>query len=252
MILDKMVLLGGEPIFISNVGSVKSPKLELIKTQDGYFRYQSYMIALMSDTKGISDFFTGLNDEDPFKDLSDLDKLETPYFSLLIKSPQTRELLKEALSFFIVDDVIYSEKHSCYLVNRQEGDKLLTIGYVAQDNFGEVVGIIKQLLHSEDNDPNNLTFSSETAKQWWLEAQKKESELPKVDSANYELSNIISKLCALNIGYNLLNIWDLTIYCLYDQLSAYIQNRMSSISENAYAHNGGDKFDAMAWFKNNK
>ena len=64
-----------------------------------------------------------------------------------------------------------------------------------------------------------------------------------------KIGNIVSKLCVCGIGYTVENIYKLTVYQLYDQFSAYMQNRISQLSENAYAHNGGEDFDVNSWLR---
>ena len=70
-------------------------------------------------------------------------------------------------------------------------------------------------------------------------------------SKNYFLDNIISKMSAANSGYNLLNIYDITVWQLYDQFKAYTQNRLSVLSERSFSVWGGENFDYELWLKNN-
>ena len=44
-------------------------------------------------------------------------------------------------------------------------------------------------------------------------------------------------------------MYDLTVDQLYDQFYAYMQNRISQLSENAYAHNVGEDFDVNGWLR---
>ena len=49
------------------------------------------------------------------------------------------------------------------------------------------------------------------------EAKKREREKNSQKGDGITLPDIISSLCAYGIGYTMLNVWDLTIYQLYDQ-----------------------------------
>ena len=60
---------------------------------------------------------------------------------------------------------------------------------------------------------------------------------------------MISKLCAANIGYTLFNIYELTVFQLYDQFFQYGYLRAMNLNEMAYSNHGGEKFDIQAWLK---
>ena len=64
-----------------------------------------------------------------------------------------------------------------------------------------------------------------------------------------ELGNIISKLCAANSGYTLLNIYDLTIFQLYDQFFQYGYLRAMDLNERAFSVHGGKEFNFEKWLE---
>ena len=63
-----------------------------------------------------------------------------------------------------------------------------------------------------------------------------------------QLSNIISKLSCVSVGYTLLNIYDLTVFQLYDQFFQYGYLRAMDLSEMAYSNHGGKDFDLQTTF----
>lgn len=68
---------------------------------------------------------------------------------------------------------------------------------------------------------------------------------------NMELGNIISAIANKSQSLNILNIWDLTIFQLWDCFSRLSNNNMYDIQSMSVAA-WGDKdnhFDATAWFK---
>ena len=61
------------------------------------------------------------------------------------------------------------------------------------------------------------------------------------------LGNVISKLCVVSNSYNLLNIYELTVYQLYDQFSQYCFLRSAEFGERVYSIHGGKKFKFEQW-----
>ena len=139
------------------------------------------------------------------------------------------------------------------LLPTDETDNTLQ-GYINNDTFDLYLSIIGQLLHDIKSLPEKQEDYSgkppEVLKA--LEAFKKYENQEKSDnSKDYTLQNIISKMCISGCGYNLLNIYDLSIWQLLDQFQAYSQNRISRITERSFSIWGGEDFDFGLWLKNN-
>ena len=79
---------------------------------------------------------------------------------------------------------------------------------------------------------------------------KKQSETEdREDKPEFHLANIISKLCAVHPSYNLLNIYDLTVFQLYDAFFQYGYMRSTSLSEQIFSNHGGNSFKFENWLK---
>ena len=68
---------------------------------------------------------------------------------------------------------------------------------------------------------------------------------------NMELGNIISAVANKSQSLNILNIWDLTVYQLWDCFSRLSNNSIYDIQSMSVAAwgNKDNYFDATAWFK---
>ena len=83
------------------------------------------------------------------------------------------------------------------------------------------------------------------------EAKKKAAEeaAKKKADKRLQLGNIISKLSCVSTGYTLLNIYNLTVFQLYDQFFQYGYLRAMDLNEMAFSNHGGKNFDIQAWLK---
>lgn len=68
---------------------------------------------------------------------------------------------------------------------------------------------------------------------------------------NMELGNIISAIAAKSQSLNILNIWDLTVYQVWDCFWRLSNNSIYNIQSMSVAAwgNKDNHFDAAAWFK---
>lgn len=82
--------------------------------------------------------------------------------------------------------------------------------------------------------------------------QKGRAELRKAKNqdGNIDLLNLISAVSARGCGYTLFDIWDLTVYQLYDQFARMNVNVQMDIYSSRWAAWGRDDFDVSLWFKN--
>jgi len=62
------------------------------------------------------------------------------------------------------------------------------------------------------------------------------------------LENLIPAVAAKAYGYNLFNIWDLTLYQFYDQFSRINSNFSLDIASTRWAIWGEDAYDCDPWY----
>ena len=254
MRLDYFDMLSGEPIFIHGVGHIRSPKLGELRPSSGvgYKAYNWYLSLMSWDKKQLLRYDALMK----YRGVEKLEHERLNVFDAVILIQQTRELYRGVLSFFIAEDIVW-DKSSCkyivYVID-EETEEPRIVGEITRDNFEDVRNLILQMnFIGLDKDGAPVKHSSEKSKELWERVQGYLADQTKRDEAEphpeYRLSNIISKLCAVHPSYNLLNIYDLTIFQLYDAFFQVGYMRSADLSEQVFCNHGGDKFKFEDWLK---
>jgi len=251
-------MLSGSPIYVDGIGHFRSPFLKELKPGNvGINLYNTYITIL---SWGKEDFFEHLStnraiifNKNPQINLFDMmTKLQPGFIGIL----------RDVLGFFLTEKVAWDSSQDCFITAREsrdgeipdlehEGMRFTYIGKINRDNFEDVKDMVLQINYMSLGKEGEPKYTSPRAKHLWELAQSKMKETGKKSGVNkwLRLENMISKLCAAQGNYNLNNIYELTVYQLIDQFFQYNYLRGCAINENAYATNGGDKFDFQQWLK---
>lgn len=239
-------LISGDDIYVDGVGHLKPPKLKDLQPSKGIgmWTYNTYVNILAWQKE---DFLNTIRATmDKRGDMLDNDKLSV--FDVMTLVSMSRELLQKALEFFIREDVIWDEELRSFITKTD--DK--AIGKISRDNFDEVRNMLLQLNYiGLGKEAKPIKHSSKEAETAWLRAQQylKQESLKKSEDKTMSLGNIISKLCVASPSYNLLNVYELTIFQLYDQFFQCGYLRAMNLNEMAFSNHGGKDFDIQAWIK---
>lgn len=239
-------LISGDSIPVDGVGHIRSPLLrELKPTQGiGMWTYNLYLNFLSWEKEDLIKFMKASTGKQ-LKALGNADKLSV--FDVATLLEPIRQLLQEAMAFFIDEELIWDEAKRWFISKSKDNNK--EIGCINRDNFDDVRDIMLQVNYINlDRSVKSTKFSSKKAQSLWEKAQnhlKKAANL--TPDKRTQLGNIISKLCCVSIGYTLFNIYDLTVFQLYDQFFQYGYLRAMNLSEMAYSNHGGKDFDIQAW-----
>ena len=134
-----------------------------------------------------------------------------------------------------------------------ELDQILSGGYaLSKTDLEDISEAVMQLSYIEHDSQEQHQFASEKARRIWEKCQKGKAQMRKASKQdiNMELPNLIGAVAARSGGYTLLNIWDLTVYQLYDQFTRTNVNVQMDIYASRWAAWGKDDFDVALWFKN--
>ncbi len=246
MKLSYFDLLSPDPINIPNAGGIISPKLRDISSI-GIHTYQYYLSILLLDLKS---YFTMLGQEEQYEALSDKEKSQIYLFDLLTINEQSIKLLQAVLNFFIKEEVIYSSQKKCFLVQ----DNHTVIGAVTKETYSQICDLICQRNCMKSNQQEDLShIKSKKALEIMKKLQKGRTEKAKQTKSdkNMELGNIISAVANKSQSLNIINIWDLTVYQVWDCFSRLSNNTIYNIQSMSVAAwgNKDHSFDAAAWFK---
>lgn len=247
MKLSYFDLLSPDPVVIPNACSVISPKLREIAST-GFAAYQYYLSLLFMNVKAYFDL-VGCSEE--YEKLAGTELAQINLFGLLTANEKMALLLQSALQFFIQEKVIYSKKDNCFLICDEAERR---IGIISQENYALVCDVIRQRNHfrsaaQEDLSKVKSKKALEIAKKLQQGRARKEASGKPDD--NMELGNIISAVANKSQSLNILNIWDLTVFQLWDCFFRLSNNSIYAIQSMSVAA-WGDKdkhFDAAAWFK---
>lgn len=245
MKLNYFTLLSPDPISIPNVCSVLSPRLRDISAI-GYDTYQYYLSILVMDVRT---YFAMLGQQESYDLLTDEEKVRWNIFDCLLSTQQTRILLQDILNFFLWEDVIYSPGNHGFMVQAEEED----IGIITAENYLNICDLIckRNCIQSQSETDLSRVKSKKALEiiQKLKKGRAEKNQLTKADK-NIELGNIISAVAGKSHSLNLINIWDLTIFQLWDCFSRLSHNTIYAIQSMSVAAwgNKDNYFDAAAWF----
>lgn len=273
MQLDYFSLLSPEPFSLVGIGKVKSPKLiEISRIGIGtYFAYLNYLLMRvdeyyqMLDTCGI-DYFSSMNQSEQetiiqirkeYESYSQEEQLTIPLYNIIIFDRLVLSAFCEIFNFFFVESVEYDSKQQCFLLYdgsiNGEGVKKIT-GVIHSGNFAVVVDIILQRVHIKrsDIDGGNLKVKNKIAAKLLEKMRKAEKENKKKSDKKMDLGNMVSSISAHARDLNIINVWEITIFQLYDQLSRQRIEDSYTIASTSMSVWGDKKntFDGDMWLQN--
>lgn len=244
--LSYFELLSPDPVFLPNTGGILSPKLRDISSI-GIHTYQYYLTLLLLDVKS---YFAMLGQTELYEELPEEEKMQLHIFDLLTFNDQSAKLLQHALDFFLKEQVLYSSEQKCFLV--QDADE--TVGAITKETYPQVCDVISQRNCVKSNQEEDY---SQVKSKKALEILKKlqrgramKAKHAKSDE-NLELGNIISAVANKSPSLNIVNIWDLTVFQVWDCFSRLSNNSIYDIQSMSVAAWGNKEnyFDAGAWYK---
>lgn len=256
MKLEYFTLLSPDPVRIQNIGSIISPTLRQI-CQKGISAYHYYLSILLMDT---NQFFGLAGHGSRFEQLPETARQELNLFDLFLWDSELTDILRNSLDFFLEERVDYYKEKNCFMVvgatghaDEKEPQEHIA-GFITKDNYPYVCDLICQRNNIKSKPTEDM---SKVKSQKALEILKKlqkgrnhQQNGSKTDK-NMELGNIISAVANKHPSLNMVNIWDLTVYQLWDTFTRLSSNSIYDIHSMSVAA-WGDKdnhFDAAAWYK---
>lgn len=266
MTLDYYTLLCPEPISLS-IGTIKHPTLREIGKLT-FEKFSMYEVYLKLTPK---DYYTRLNKqhgEEFWDTLSDSEKEEISLYDVILFEKDLQKMYTDVLNFFFVERVIF-DRDVFILVNTDdyktpcnelELNNETVTGIIVGDMINDILDLLQQLCCIKSRDPlkqPNPKFKNEKAKRMYERMQKalEEENHKKAEREYYNLllPNIISSVASKNSGLNIINIWDATLFQLYDQFEKTQNDDTHYMNSVRVAVWGDEKkqFDPTLWYKNN-
>lgn len=258
MKLEYFDLISPRPLPILNVGAVKPPALrDILKiTRHVYETYLSFLD--MTPMRYCTE--VDVTKKTWFEHLDDEQICSLSMYDIAVSSEDLIQMYSHIFTFFFMGSVTYSKEKDAFLVFTQEnvpggGTPPALPGMIHKGNFAEIADLILQMNHIRSKNSVDLTrIKNAKGRARYLRMQKAKADTAKTptDTKDIELGNIISVVCTRHKSINYLNVWDLTIYQIWDIFSRLQAENAYELGKTSVAvwGNKENRFDMNSWFHN--
>ncbi|UUV45932.1 hypothetical protein [Bacillus phage vB_BanS-Thrax3] len=267
----KLILQSGSSIKVDNI-DIKPYTLEEIKD----YGYSKYMQSLQLISLTVDDFVDSVKDVEKRMILEvEKENLRTFDFYTVLGGDDFKQVLLSALSVLLrTDDIRFIDKNVLAIDfmkvgvlyedeegNIQTDDEKLEnaveseLKLIHRDNFDSIVSVIKlqnYLMKPEDNKREDNPADEETRalmehmKKMREKVEAKKKQQQGEEDSDIDLADIVSAVCSKSNSINKLNIWNFTLYQVYDEYARLelIDNYIFSIKAMMA---GAEKIDLRHW-----
>lgn len=234
MNIDQMLLVGGSDIPIMDGLHVRQPTLNDIRQPDvGERVYQSYLSLLCMTAKDLMEHGASGIPDQLIEHISG--------FDLLTGIDELRPAFDKAIGFFIREPLEYVAANARF--ETQDG------GVICRENYEHVRDVIMKISCIKPPETEKPKFTSNKAQRIFEKIKSGREKKSKAANPDLALPNLISKLSSKHPSYNLLNIWGLTVWQLFDQFGCTCVNTQIDIVGLRWAAWGKEDFDFSQWYK---
>lgn len=249
MKLDYFHLLSPEPMYFDYIGGVKCPTLREI-SRLSYPVYQMYLSILSMTPES---YYTLIQQTGIYEHLSHQEQASLDIFDLLTSDSGMLPTLEAMLDFFLTAAPKYNKEHRAFLLY-EDGKQSECSGFVSRELWSQLCDIILQrnYLKPKNDDLSKIKSKRALSIMQKLQKGRENKKLHAKADKNMEIGNIISAVANKSPSLNIYNIWDITVYQLWDAFYRTCSNSIYDIQSMSVAAYG-DKdhhFDANAWFQN--
>lgn len=232
--IDKGRLIRGKNIYVNGIGTFKQMSLDVIfEDLDIYYSYLNFIVV------SIEDYLKSIKQEEL---ISGFKQHGLTMLDICTNNEEEKQWLIDALSYFFVGEVYFD---SGFILKSPDQECLIT-----RDNFPIIKNVIKEINGLKVDSKEEETYSNDKAREIAEKLKKAKEEISKnsKDGESTKLDCITSSVSARHPSLNLLNIWDLTVYQLYDQYNRLTLVDSFNIGSMHYANWGGEF--KSSWSKN--
>ena len=151
-----------------------------------------------------------LNPCDLDEEYEELGNIST--FEILIGSCSQggKDFVCNALSLFFVEPVRFQKEYSFFYLGEIKDRR-----YITKENYEMIKTIIRKMSYMIDKEDERPIFGNERAREMWELIKKNRKKIP-VAKQNINFASIVSGVAWKSQNVNIITVWDLTIYQLYD------------------------------------
>lgn len=257
MKLDYATLISPYPLSLERIGHVKPPVLkEIFGLKITYQIYSMYLSLLLMTPDNYYEYFAN-DSSDWYLSLSEEKRLRINMFNIICIDEKLRSSFLDMLNFFMVERIEWDNKNKVFLSYENSYDnKSSPSGLIHKNIFAELCDVILQFcsVNRSDSDVDISKVENKRALEILEKFQKGRKTTSKKSERNtgLELPNLVSSVAVKSNSVNYTNIWDMTVYQLYDQFKREQMNIYFDIQTmNVAAYGNKEKsFKGDEWYKN--
>lgn len=213
--------------------TLRQPRLaEIFNDVDGP-GFDIYMLYVNTIVADISDAITGS------------DAAPLPTFAILMLTEQFRSVVIDALSFYVVEDLQFNPDRLCIDVLRDDS----VIGCIDASNFDQIRSGIMQINGIKQKKKEEPKFFNAAAERIYRQLEEQHKKAGPQGDHNINIPNIIEAISANSTSYNLTNIFQLTVWQLYNQFARLSKKVQTDIFGTRWAAWGEKEFDFSVWYE---
>lgn len=251
MKLSYETLLSPTPIKLS-VGTIRKPTLREI-SELTFNEFDAFKFFLKLTPKRY--YKTILNAEDKWDSMSDDEKSNITLYKCIMDSERLQETYSLILNFFFIEDVIYDD--GIFIISKDANDKSKVCGALFAERFDIILLYLQQvcMIYEEPDEEKPPVFKNDLARKIYEKIKKAEDEKKEREAKKMEpklaLGNIISSVSNFHKTINPINVWDLTLFQLYDAFKRMQINESYEMNKTSVSVYGDEKnkFDATLWYE---
>lgn len=250
MKLDYATLISPAPCYLEQAGHIKSPRLrDIFCPEVGYPRYNLYLSLLLSTPQHYCEQVNPTQ-ASWYHSLDEEKRNRLSMFDLILADSWLQSAFLQIFRFFFTEEVVFSPENQAFLTYGEEPE-----GVIHRENFFTVCDVILQrcFVSRPDTSFDPSQVSGKKAQSILKKLQAGRQQKSSVSrNRDTELPNLIAAIAVKSRSVNFINIWDLTIYQLYEQFKreqsdVYFEIQKMSVA--AYG-NKENNFRGDEWYAN--
>lgn len=274
MKLDYATLISPYPFYLEGIGGVKSPKLKEIWAHD--MTYQNYQMCISLLLMTPQNYCEQVDNSklDWYQSLCEEDKQHINMMDIIAKTPNLQQSYSKIFNFFFIenvfwdtknqvffltqDNVLYDKTNQYFYILNDKGKKIQTNNYglIHRNIFLDICDIILQRcgIIRSDTDTDTSKVKNKRALEILKKLKKGRENVTKTSNNDKDINlpNLITSVAVKSNSINFTNIWDLTVFQLYEQFKKEQTNVYFDIKKMSVAAYGNEKntFQGNEWYKN--
>lgn len=245
--IETFDLISGANIPYDGICTLRPPVLDRVRKL-GYKRYTEYMNILAVD---LDTYLQKTGIKEQYSQLIGKYNVNYNIYDILIANSRTRLFLEKALSFFIVDELVFNSDYQCFELLSADDDKEVEDRFINRENYEIIISGILQLNYApyKEELEKPVSYYNSVARELEEKISKNRALSIKESDTQITIPNMIQSVTTYHNSLNYENIWSLTVYQLYDQFFRLNSKIQFDVVKFRWAVWGKEDFDFKFWYR---